>query len=62
MDFFSNIIKNTANKVETLTKSATAAVNSTLSPTSPEEGKSPEEVNPEENGAISELTYSTQGK
>lgn len=35
MDFFSNIIKNTATKVETLTKSATDAVNSlkTTSPT-----------------------------
>ncbi|KAJ6215626.1 hypothetical protein RDWZM_010126 [Blomia tropicalis] len=42
MDFFSNIIKNTANKVETLKQSATAAVNS-LNPTgSPEEGKSPD--------------------
>lgn len=34
MDFFSNIVKNTAAKVETLTKSATDAVNS-LKATSP---------------------------
>lgn len=34
MDFFSNILKNTVNKAETLGKAATAAVNSTLNPTS----------------------------
>ncbi|OTF83116.1 hypothetical protein BLA29_015327 [Euroglyphus maynei] len=33
MDFFSNILKNTVNKAETLGKAATAAVNSTLNPT-----------------------------
>lgn len=42
MDFFSNILKNTVNKVETLSKTATEAVGKRSSTNSPEE-KSPEE-------------------
>ncbi len=43
MDFFSNLVKNTATKVETLTKSATAAANSAVSSLSPTGANSPTE-------------------
>lgn len=68
MDFFSNFVKNTATKVETLTKSATAAANSavnSLSPTganspdegskSPTEGVAPVEATGENGAVVNEL-------